>query len=108
MLGFESSEHDVEPLMRTALQCCADHGGAGERRAAGRSPGDAVGSWREAFLRAPYLRDVFIAIGVLSETFETAITWDRFEALHESVNVATTPENSWPVTTCAPATCSTN
>lgn len=34
--------------------------------------GEAVGSWRETFLRAPYLRDVLIAIGVLSETFETA------------------------------------
>ena len=42
---------------------------------------EAVGSWREAFLRAPYLRDTFVAMGVLSETFETAITWDRFEAL---------------------------
>ncbi|MGN6869848.1 MAG: FAD-binding oxidoreductase [Solirubrobacteraceae bacterium] len=84
VLGFESAEHDVEPLMTTALQCCADHGGSWERRGAGGS-GDAVGSWREAFLRAPYLRDVFIAIGVLSETFETAITWERFPAFHERV-----------------------
>jgi alkyldihydroxyacetonephosphate synthase len=26
-----------------------------------------------------------VAIGVLSETFETAITWDRFDEFHESV-----------------------
>jgi alkyldihydroxyacetonephosphate synthase len=26
-----------------------------------------------------------VAIGVLSETFETAITWDRFESFHQSV-----------------------
>ena len=39
-------------------------------------------SWREAFLRAPYLRDVFVAMGVISETFETAITWERFPAFH--------------------------
>jgi alkyldihydroxyacetonephosphate synthase len=44
-----------------------------------------VGSWREAFLRAPYLRDTFVAMGVLSETFETAITWDRFPDFHTSV-----------------------
>jgi alkyldihydroxyacetonephosphate synthase len=44
-----------------------------------------VGSWREAFLRAPYLRDTFVAMGVLSETFETAVTWDRFAHLHDSV-----------------------
>ena len=85
VLGFESAEHDVEGWMTTALEICADHGGTFERRGSGgseRSSGEAVGSWREAFLRAPYLRDVFIAIGVLSETFETAITWDRFPAFH--------------------------
>jgi alkyldihydroxyacetonephosphate synthase len=48
-----------------------------------------VGSWREAFLRAPYLRDTFVAIGVLSETFETAITWERFPDFHERVLAAT-------------------
>jgi alkyldihydroxyacetonephosphate synthase len=47
--------------------------------------GGGVGAWREAFLRAPYVRDVFVAMGVLSETFETAITWDRFSRFHERV-----------------------
>ena len=41
-----------------------------------------MGAWRGAFLLAPYLRDTFVACGVLSETFETAITWDRFEEFH--------------------------
>jgi alkyldihydroxyacetonephosphate synthase len=36
-------------------------------------------------LLAPYLRDTFVACGVLSETFETAITWDRFEEFHATV-----------------------
>jgi alkyldihydroxyacetonephosphate synthase len=87
VLGFESADHDVEPSMALALELCSDHGGTWERRGqqASGSRGDAVGSWREAFLRAPYLRDTFVAIGVLSETFETAITWDRFEAFHRSV-----------------------
>jgi len=83
VLGFESAGHDVERSMTTALEVCGDHGGAWERRGTGDR--EAVGSWREAFLRAPYLRDVFIAIGVLSETFETAITWERFPAFHERV-----------------------
>ena len=82
VLGFESAEHDVEPWMKLALELSGDHGGSWERRGRG---GDAVGSWREAFLRAPYLRDTFVAMGVMSETFETAITWDRFEAFHEAV-----------------------
>jgi alkyldihydroxyacetonephosphate synthase len=90
VLGFESAEHDVEPWMKLALDCCGDHGGTWERPGSGSgsrgdSSGDSVGSWREAFLRAPYLRDTFVAMGVLSETFETAITWDRFDSFHESV-----------------------
>ena len=85
VLGFEAAEHDVEPWMRLALQCCGDHGGSWERRGGG----GAVGNWREAFLRAPYLRDTFVAMGVLSETFETAITWERFEEFHRAVLEAT-------------------
>ena len=53
--------------------------------ASGESGDGSVGSWREAFLRAPYLRDTFIAMGVLAETFETAITWERFESFHAAV-----------------------
>ncbi len=86
VLAFESAEHDVESAMATALESCADHGGRWERRGQSGS----VGSWREAFLRAPYLRDTFVALGVLSETFETAITWDRFDAFHRAVIGATT------------------
>jgi alkyldihydroxyacetonephosphate synthase len=85
VLGFESADHDVEPWMSLALECCSDHGGRWERRRGAASGSDAVGSWREAFLRAPYLRDLFVAMGVLSETFETAITWDRFERFHDDV-----------------------
>jgi alkyldihydroxyacetonephosphate synthase len=85
VLGFESADHDVERWMTTALEICGDHGGTWERRGSGSRSGEAAGSWREAFLRAPYLRDVFVAIGVLSETFETAITWERFPAFHERV-----------------------
>ena len=83
VVGFESAEHDVDRAMTTALEICGDHGGTFERRGPGDR--DAAGSWRDAFLHAPYLRDVFIAIGVLSETFETAITWDRFPEFHRHV-----------------------
>jgi alkyldihydroxyacetonephosphate synthase len=76
VLAFESADHDVEPSMARALELCADHDGAAARRS------ESVGAWREAFLRAPYLRDLFVAMGVVSETFETAITWDRFPEFH--------------------------
>jgi alkyldihydroxyacetonephosphate synthase len=82
VLGFEAADHDVEPFMSLALECCGDHGGSWERRG---QRGDSVGTWRETFLRAPYLRNTFVATGVISETFETAITWERLGAFHDSV-----------------------
>jgi alkyldihydroxyacetonephosphate synthase len=103
VLGFESAHHEVGEQMRTALEVAKDHGGEpGElkgRSAPQPSPGalrddppargkpgsDPVGSWRHAFLAAPYLRDTFVACGVLSDTFETAITWDRFREFHARV-----------------------
>ncbi|HEY2317904.1 MAG TPA: FAD-binding oxidoreductase [Solirubrobacteraceae bacterium] len=88
VLGFESAAVAVQSRLAEALECCADHGGSWDEPrgdADGGGVGGAVGSWREAFLRAPHLRDTFVAMGVLSETFETAVTWDRFAHLHESV-----------------------
>ena len=47
--------------------------------------GESEGAWRDAFLQAPYLRDTLVAAGILAETFETAITWDRFADLVDGV-----------------------
>jgi alkyldihydroxyacetonephosphate synthase len=86
VLGFESTDHPVDARMERALELCAEHGG--EAGGGGRG-GDAVGAWREAFLGAPYLRDMLVALGVISETFETAITWERLPDFHERVLAAT-------------------
>ena len=106
VLGFESPAHETEPLMSLALECCADHGGswgARSERASASSKGDAVDTWREAFLRAPYLRDTFVAMGVLSETFETAVTWDRFPR-GPARSFSSGPRSSRPrPTPCSPA-----
>ena len=111
VLGFESAHHPVEAPMDLALAIAREHGGAisptgrkdssegstgrkdsrGEtnRPVGGEDSSDsAVGAWRNAFLFAPYLRDTFVACGVLSETFETAITWDRFEQFHAETMAA--------------------
>jgi alkyldihydroxyacetonephosphate synthase len=88
VLGFESADHPVQEAMSRALAICAEHGGVVSEGRGDRTGGDAVSSWRGAFLGAPYLRDVFVAMGVLSETFETAITWERFPAFHEHVTAA--------------------
>jgi alkyldihydroxyacetonephosphate synthase len=92
VLGFESAHLPVGALFDQALELARDHGGEviSERRTTngerpGGAAGDAVNAWRHAFLAAPYLRDTFVACGVLSDTFETAITWDRFEEFHATV-----------------------
>jgi alkyldihydroxyacetonephosphate synthase len=94
VLGFESPAHDVEAWMKLALESCRAFGGQWDEPSTGSSSGgerDATAdTWREAFVRAPYLRDTFVAMGVLSETFETAITWDRFEEFHARVLEAAT------------------
>jgi alkyldihydroxyacetonephosphate synthase len=88
VLGFESAHHPVDEPMSIALDAARGHGGEpGELRGShDRKAGeDAVSSWRSAFLQAPYLRDSLVACGVLSDTFETAITWDRFPDFHAVV-----------------------
>ena len=95
VLGFESADHELGPWMSRALELCEDHGGsAGERggdtrsgSASGRGPSEAA--WRDAFLQAPYLRDTLVAAGIFVETFETAVTWDRFDELVGSVRGST-------------------
>jgi len=98
VLGFESANLPVDEPMRLALDIAQSHGGVPNSPPPGREPkagtgGDgggssAVESWRGAFLLAPYLRDTFVACGVLSETFETAVTWDRFERFHAETMAA--------------------
>jgi alkyldihydroxyacetonephosphate synthase len=87
LLGFESAHLPVDAPMGQALGIARDAGGTpGDfRTSGGQDSGSAVDTWRGAFLLAPYLRDTFVACGVLSETFETAITWDRFEEFHATV-----------------------
>jgi alkyldihydroxyacetonephosphate synthase len=95
LLSFESAHHPMETPLRLAIEAAESHGGvAGEPRIAAPSAftpveegqmQNAADSWRGAFLLAPYLRDTFVACGVLSETFETAITWDRLEEFHATV-----------------------
>jgi len=88
VLGFESAHHPVDALIEIAIEAARGHGGEpGEVRGKQASGGrDAVGAWRHAFLAAPYLRDTLACCGVISDTFETAITWDRFADFHATVS----------------------
>jgi len=104
LLAFESAHHPVDGQLQIALAVASEHGGTPDEpritepemltgrkttydvafRPTNMEDG-AAESWRGAFLLAPYLRDTFVSCGVLSETFETAITWDRLEDFHATV-----------------------
>ena len=83
VLGFESADHELGPWLARALEICASH--RGEVR---EEDGDPAAVWRAAFLRGPHLRDGLIRLGLVHETFETAVTWDRFWEFHEGVLAA--------------------
>ncbi len=80
--------------MARALEIVRDHGGQYDAAAVARSMSQqnstehrtgAAGAWRDAFLRMPYWRDPAVGLGVIMDTFETAVTWDRFESFYRSV-----------------------
>jgi alkyldihydroxyacetonephosphate synthase len=103
VLGFESADHPVDTWLERCLQLCRDHHGTVPEGARysddgavtpvgdGQGPASregASGAWRNTFLRAPYTRDALVRMGVIVETFETACTWDRFDAFHATVTEA--------------------
>jgi alkyldihydroxyacetonephosphate synthase len=94
VLGFESADHPVGPALERAVEICRDHGGDIPEGMHESGPSDAseragaAGDWRAAFLRMPYQRDALGRMALIVETFETACTWDAFEALHGAVFAA--------------------
>ncbi len=85
VLGFESADHELEPWLARALEICREH--RGEPQAEERGS-DAAAAWRAAFLRGPHIRDAMPRLGLIHETFETAVTWDRFPEFHDGVRAA--------------------
>jgi alkyldihydroxyacetonephosphate synthase len=90
VLAFESADHPLGAWVARALECCADHGGTLENpdKADAHREG-AAGLWRNAFVRMPYVREHLVRRAIIADTFETAITWERFEAFHDTVKAAT-------------------
>ncbi len=92
VLGFESADHPVDVWMNRALEICAECSGEWDAqtlndKAAGSDSDTA--NWRNKFLRGPFLREYAIARGVMRETMETAVTWDKFAALRDHVKAET-------------------
>ncbi|WP_434441002.1 FAD-binding oxidoreductase [Lentzea sp. E54] len=80
VLSFESADHPVDARLARALELCGE----------GEVVEGAAGQWRKSFLRMPYQRDAMAQHAMITETFETACTWDRFPALHAAVTEAAT------------------
>jgi len=91
LLGFESADHPMDPWLERALEICRDHGGTvtqqagSDANALDTSRSGAQGNWREQFRYLPRLMHTRAAMGVVSFTFETAYTWDKFEALDTEI-----------------------
>ncbi|MFC4495700.1 FAD-binding oxidoreductase [Streptomyces ovatisporus] len=109
VLGVESAHRPVDGRLAELTALAADHGGlvrTSRDAAAGRDgggdgigdgggdgsgdggpdgPSAAVGAWRSAFLRMPYVRDGLARMSAITETFETACTWDRAPGLIREV-----------------------
>ncbi len=82
VLGFESADHPLDPWLQRTLELCADYGGVAQEKG---DAGDAGATWRSAFLRMPYYRNFLTPLGLIADTFETAITWDRFDEFYAGV-----------------------
>lgn len=92
VLTFESADHPLNEWLKRALELCRDYGGeynseSVEQKDAHRS--GTAGQWRERFLRMPWFREELTARGIIFDTFETAVTWERFPNLYSSVKEAT-------------------
>ncbi len=95
VLGFESTDPDgaVDDDLERAVEIARDCGGEVREKSTDEKDEDADGSreettegdWRQSFFEAPYMFNGLVSIGVLVDTFETAVTWDSFEELHDAV-----------------------
>jgi alkyldihydroxyacetonephosphate synthase len=92
VLNFESADRPMEPMLKRALEIVREHGGEYDDASAakaGAQRAGAAGQWRDSFLRIPYFREVLTPRGIIWETFETAITWERFPSFHAQVKAET-------------------
>jgi len=96
IIGFESAELPQGEYIRRAVEIARASGGEivddevvisdGTGEATGR--GGAIGAWRNAFINVGGA-SVAAGLGLLGDTFETSITWDRWPDFDAQVREAT-------------------
>ena len=93
VLGFESADHQVHHWMSRALEIVGSQNGQFEPvtysnstdQVKDQTPGSTAESWRNAFIRMPYYRNRLVGFGIIADTFETAISWDKLDVLYAGV-----------------------
>ncbi|MFB6165823.1 MAG: FAD-binding oxidoreductase [Haloarculaceae archaeon] len=100
LVGFESIDHPVADDLDRAVEIAEALGGdlredptveGSHVESEGSDDGDgdredsAEGEWRSAFFEAPYEFNALVSLGVIADTFETAVTWDQFPELHAEI-----------------------
>jgi alkyldihydroxyacetonephosphate synthase len=85
LLGFESADHELRAPIERAGALAREAGGEVSEPKLREGSDEAASAWRAAFFEGPYLRDTLVSLGVLVDTFETAVTWDRLHALRDGV-----------------------
>ncbi len=89
IVGFESHQREVSHWMQEALAICkAESGTWDENRTKAKTRSKKGDAWKNSFLLAPYLRDECMKLGLIAETFETAVTWDQFPDFYKNVKKA--------------------
>ena len=100
VLGFESAEVPQGEFIQHAVGIARDSGGTIDEaniRVSDSSQSDSgsdtgrqgsVGAWRNSFLNAPYVKNHQAGLGFVTETMETAITWDRWANLDLTVRAS--------------------
>lgn len=84
VLGFESAYVPQEANLREALEMARDAGGS----VVDEGEGDPVRVWRDTFINMPYRWNETTGLGLVLDTFESAITWDRWPEFDAAVRAA--------------------
>ena len=82
----EHGDHPLDAWFSRAVEICNEFHGISPVELSGTSTDSdaahrgAAGAWRNAFIAGGHRHDAFVRLGIVMETFESAITWDRFDS----------------------------
>jgi alkyldihydroxyacetonephosphate synthase len=95
IVGFESADVPQQANIEAAVDLARDHGGqVGDDEirvtdaGAPTGRGGSVGAWRDSFVG--FDLNSLTGLGLVADTFETAVTWDRWPDFDATVRAAVT------------------